>query len=135
MSDNLIQHVAQPHPVCSGNGMGIPDPQIIEFIDIRHEFIKAVHLIYHQYHRFMGTPQHIRYFGIRIHQSLPYIHHKKDYVCGIYGNLGLLPHLGQDNIAAVRLNTSGIYHGKGTVQPCDIRINTIPGDTRRILNN
>ena len=74
--------------------MGISDPQIIKLVDIRHIFVKMIYLIDCQHHRLMGTPEQIRHLGIRIHKPLFYVHHKKDDIRGVNGNLGLLPHLG-----------------------------------------
>ena len=73
--------------------MRIPDSQIVKFIHVRHELIKIIHLVNHQHHRLMGASEHIRHLGIRIHKALLHIHHKKDHVRGINGNLRLLPHL------------------------------------------
>ena len=91
---HFFQHVPQSQLVGRGNGMGLPYAQIIEFIYIRHILFKAVHLVDHQYHRFMGTPEHIRNLGVRVHKSVLYVHQKNNHVCRVNGNLGLGPHLG-----------------------------------------
>ena len=115
--------------------MRITDSKIIEFIDIRHIFIIIVYLINDKHHRLLCTAQHICYLGVRIHKSLMHIHHKDDDICGINGDLRLLPHLGENYVPAVRLNTTGINQGKALIQPGHVRINTVSGNTRSILDN
>ena len=56
-------------------------------------------------------------------------------ICRINGDLRLFPHLGKDDIAALRFNTAGIDQGKLLVQPLDIRVDSVPGYTGRILYN
>ena len=86
--------------------MRITDSKIIEFVDIRHIFIIIVYLINDKHHRLLRTAQHVCHLGIRIHKSLMHIHHEDDDICGINGDLCLLPHLGEDHVLAVRLNTT-----------------------------
>ncbi len=66
-------------------------------------------------------------------KALPHIHDKEDNVRRRDSNLRLLPHLGQDDVTAVRLNTAGIHQGKVHVQPGTVRVNTVSGYSRRIL--
>ena len=95
--------------------MGIANTQIVEFVDIRHILLEAVHLIDHQYHGLVGTAQHVCHLGIRIHQSLLYIHQENDYICSINCNLCLISHLRQDDILALRLDTAGIDQCKTVI--------------------
>ena len=81
----------------------------------------------------MGTSQHVCHLGIRIHKSLLHIHHKDNDIRRVNRHLCLLPHLGQDDVLAVRLDTAGINHGEHMIQPCDICINTVPCNTRGIF--
>ena len=133
--DDLLQHIAKSKLIRRGNGMGLPDSQIVELIYIRHVFLETVHLIDHKDYRLAGTPQHVSYLGIRIHQPVLHIYKEHDHIRRLYGDLRLSPHLGQDDISAVRLDSSGINQGKCLVKPGDIRIDPVPGDTRGILDN
>ena len=135
MGHQRIQHISQSQPGGRRDGDWLSDSQIIEFIDFRHIFVKAVHLVDHKEHRLPGTPQHIRHLGIRVHQSLAHIRHKDDHIRRIYGNLRLLPHLREDDIPGIRLDSAGIYYGKIVIQPGDIGINPVSGNTGRILHN
>ena len=58
VSCHLIEHIADAELSGCGNGVRLSDAEVIEFINIHHVFLDAVHLIYHQNHRLMGTPQH-----------------------------------------------------------------------------
>ena len=133
MAHNFIQHIADPHPVCRRDRPWIANPQIIKFIDIRHVFLEAVHFVYNQNHRLVGTAQHIRHLGICIHQSLLDIYHKQNNICRVNGDLCLLPHLGQNDVPGIRLDTAGINQGKIFIQPRNVRINTVSRNARCIL--
>ena len=135
MGDHLIQHISQSHPVCRGNGMRIPDPQVVKLIYVRHIFIEAVHLVHHKDDRLVRPAEHVRHLGIGVHQSLLHIHHEQDHIRRINGDLRLLPHLGKDDVGAVRLDASRIDQGEHPVQPGHIRIDPVPGDARRILHD
>jgi len=115
--------------------MGITDTQIIEFVNIRHILLETVYFVDYQYHRLMGAAQHVRHLGVSVHQSLLYIHQENDHICRLHGDLCLFTHLGQDHILAVRFDTAGVDQGKCHIQPMDIRINTVSGNTGRIFYN
>ena len=130
-----LQHVTDSQTIHRRDRMGIANTQIVEFVDIRHILLEAVHLIDHQYHGLVGTAQHVCHLGIRIHQSLLYIHQENDHVCSLHSDLCLFPHLGQDHVLAVRLDTSCVDQGKCHIQPVDIRIDTVSGNTGCIFHN
>ena len=73
--------------------MGIANTQIVEFVDIRHILLEAVHLIDHQYHGLVGTAQHVCHLGIRIYQSLFHVYQKNDHIRRLHGDFRLFPHL------------------------------------------
>ena len=88
-----LQHVTDSQTIHRRDRMGIANTQIVEFVDIRHILLEAVHLIDHQYHGLVGTAQHICNFGIRILQALSDIDNKHDHVCSCDRDLCLLSHL------------------------------------------
>ena len=135
MSGHFIQHIANSQSRCRRNRNRIPDSQIIKFIDIRHKFLKIIYFIYYQNDWFLGSSKHIRNFGIGIHQSLTDVCNKYNDICCIDGNLCLLPHLREDHIAALRLNSSRINQCKFLIQPADIGINPVSGNSGSILDN
>ena len=90
--------------------------------------LKAVHLIDRKDHRLPAPSQHICHLGIRIHQPLAHIHQENDHIRRVDGNLRLLSHLGENNILALRLNTSRIYYSEMMVQPLYLRIDPVPGN-------
>ncbi len=80
-----------------------------------------------------GTAEHISDTCIGIYEALTDIRHEDDHICGINGDLRLVTHLGQNDIAAVRLDTAGIDQGKFVVQPLYVRINTVTCYARCVL--
>ena len=133
MGNHLVQKLSETETVCGRYRVRLPDPQIIKLIDVRHIFLEIVHFIDRQNHGFVGTSEHIGHLGIRILQPLFHVHHKDDHIRRIYGNLRLFPHLGQDNVLALRLNAARINQCKIPVKPRDVRVNPVSGDARRVL--
>ena len=128
-----IQHISDTQTGSCRDRHRIPDSQIIELVYIRHKLFKIIHLIDHQHHRFSGTPQHVRHLGVRILQPLAHICNENDHIRRVDGDLSLLPHLGEDHIPAVRLDSAGIDQGKFFIQPGDVRIDPVSCYSRRIL--
>ena len=83
----------------------------------------------------MAAAQHICHLCIRIYKSLLHIGNKHDHIRGINGDLRLLSHLRENDVSAVRLNSTGIDHGKGFIQPGYIRIDSVTGNSRCIFYN
>ena len=48
----------------------LADAEIVEFVYIGHEFLKAVNLVNNEYDRFMGTSKHIRNLHIIINKFI-----------------------------------------------------------------
>ena len=135
MGDHCIQHISQSQSWSSRDRNRISDSQIIKFIYICHILVKIVNLIYNKNNRFSRSSQHICNLGIRVHKALLYICNKYNDICRINCNLCLLPHLWENDISAVRLNSSCIDQGKFSVKPVHICINSVSCHTRRILYN
>ena len=106
--NHLIQQISKSLLIHRRDREWITNSQIIKFIYIRQELLMVVNFIYCQYHRLMGTAQHICYLGIRIHQALLHIYHEQNHICGINGDLSLFSHLGQNDVITVRFDTTGI---------------------------
>ena len=132
---HLIKHIAESQHGRRRNRIRLPDSQVIKFINIRHVFFKAVHFVDNKNHRFPGTAQHVTDLGIRILQPLFHIRDKHNDIGGCNCNFSLLTHLGKNNIPTVRFDSPGINHGKTITVPVHLRINTVPGNARRILHN
>ena len=133
--ENLIQKISDPGTVCRGDRVRIPDSEIIELIDCRFIPLPAVNLIHHKKHRLMASAEHVSDLRVRVDQSLLQICQKQNDIGGIDRNLRLLSHLRKDNITCVRLNTACIDQRKPAVEPFHIRVDPVPGDTRRIFND
>ena len=65
----------------------------------------------------MRSAEHVGDSHVGIHKSCLEIHHKDDDVRHVDRDLRLFPHLGQDDIARVRFDTSGIDQCKIIIQP------------------
>ena len=88
-----VEHIAESQPGGRRYRNRVPDPQIVKLIYIRQIFFKAVHLVHCQDDRLPRSPQHIRHFGVRIHEPLPHIREKDDHIRRVDSDLRLLSHL------------------------------------------
>ncbi len=132
---NLIKKFSKAQSGSCRNRDRIPDSQIIELIYIIPKLLEAVHLVDSKDDGLFGFPKHVSDLRIRVHKSLTDIHDKDDNICGGNGNLRLLPHLGQNDVAAVRFNTSCINQGKIHIQPGTVCIDPVPGNAWCVLYN
>ena len=105
---DLVQHITDAHAVCSRNRNRFSNPEVIKLVYVHHIFLHAVHFVYYKDNRFSASSEHVCHFGIGIYKPLVHVRDKHDHICRINGNLRLLSHLGKNNIAAVRLNSSCI---------------------------
>ena len=135
MRRNFIQQITDTLLIGGRNGKRLPDAKIIELIYIHHVFLVTVYFIDGKHDRLTAAAQHIRHFGIRIHKSLFDIHHKNNDVRSVNRNLRLLTHLAQNNVFTLRFDTARINQGKTHVKPCDIGIDPVARNTRRIFYN
>ena len=132
---DMVQHVAETGTVGGRDGVGIPDAQVIELIDIRHITAGLVNLVDRQDDRLMGPAQHIRHLSVRVGHALPDIHHKDDDIRHFNGQLGLFPHLGQDNVFGIRFYTACIDQCELIIEPAAVRVDPVPGHAGRILHD
>ena len=76
MLHDFFQHISQSKTISSRDRVRIANSKVIEFVHIRHIFLKAVNLIHHQHNRFARTSQHIGDLAIRVNHPLLDIHQK-----------------------------------------------------------
>ena len=135
MADHFIQHIPDSQLISRRNRMGFSNTQVIELIGICHIFFIIVYFVDSKNNRLMRTAEHVCHLPVGIHHPLLYIHHKDDYICRVHSNLRLFTHLGKNHILTVRLNATGIDQCKCPIQPRHICIDSVSGDSRRILYN
>ena len=129
-----IQKVPEIQCIGGRNPDGVPQPQLIEFIDI-HFPLGAVHLVHRQDHGLLRASEEPPHFLVRGSQPCTPIHHKDDDIGLLHGNGGLFPHGGQDMIALIELNAARINHGELMLQPFRIQIDPVPGHPRHIVHD
>ena len=132
---NLIQQITKSQMVHSGYRHGIADSQGIKLIRI-HFLIFTVHFIHAEYHGLSRTPKHSRNRLIILLHTDTGIDDKKNHICLFHGKLRLL----SDTVGYLirfitELNTARVNHGKLTIQPAHVTVNTIPRHTGDIFNN
>ena len=93
MADHFIKHIADPKFGRCRDRDRISDTEIVKLISICHKFLEAVNFVHDEDHRLFRTAEHICDTCICIYESLPYIRHKNDHICGIDRDLCLFTHL------------------------------------------
>ena len=105
------------------------DAEVVETVDIR-EFRRPLYLP--REHRFVGAAEHICHLGIRIHQALGIRDKNTPHPGCINGDLRCSLIWGENDILALRLDSSGINVNLA-IQPFHVRSNTVSGHTGRIF--
>ncbi len=112
MLHKLFTQITEAEHRCAGNRNRITKTEVIEFIHIRHELLKAIHLVNRKNDRLAASSEHVRHLRIGVNKTLAYIHQKHNNIRRSNGNLCLLTHVTKHHVFALRLNTAGIHHGK-----------------------
>ena len=93
-------------------------------------------LIHAEYHGLSRTPKHSRNRLIILLHTDTGIDDKKNHICLFHGKLLLLADtIGYLIRFITKLNTARVNHGKLTIQPAHVTVNTIPRHTGDIFNN
>ena len=132
---DTIQQISGSMSMHRRNGIRIAQPQIIELVNFHRGISQLIALVDGKYNGFSALQQQIGNSAVVCGYAAVHICYQNNYVCTFDGKFRLPPHLRQDFITGIRLNTAGIHHHEGTAPPFTLCINTIPCDTRGILHN
>ena len=113
----------------------IAQTERVEFIHIRIDRTDTVTLVDRKADRLFTAQQHGRNIHIRRGNTGFYIRHHNDHVRRFNGDLSLSAHKFQHFAVGIRLNASGIHNFKFSAVPVTRSVNSVTGNSRRILNN
>ena len=115
--------------------MGVPQPQVIEFVHVRILPAGLVRLVHCQHHRLPGAQQQIGHVLVGGGHAGFHVAHEHNHRGGLDGNLRLLPHEGQNLIVGARLDAAGIYNIKHAVTPLALGVQPVPGHAGGVLHD
>ena len=129
-----IQQVPQVQFIGSGDQVGFPDPQVVEFVGFSFLFGR-IRFVHSQDHRLSGLAQQFGHFHIVGGDARTGVAHEQDHIRFPDGDFRLFPDGNGDGIRVLHLDTAGIHHGEFPVQPFGIGIETVTGHPGSVFNN
>ena len=119
--------------VDGGDGDGIAQTQIIEFIDVRAAAL--VHLVDSQDHRLAAALEHGSHLLIGSGHTGLDVAEEHDDRGVVNGDLGLRTHEGQDLIVRPGLDAAGVDEGELPALPVAFSVDAVPGDAGGVLHD
>ena len=114
---------------------GIPQSQVVELVKVRVRGAGGVHLVHRQHDGLAAAQQHARHLLVGGGEACTDIRQKDDDGGVVNGDLGLIPHEGQDLVVGPGLDAAGVDKGEGPAVPVRLPIDAVPGDARGVLHN
>ena len=121
--------------VDGGDGDGISQAQVVELVVIRVGDSGGVHLVDSQDDGLAAAQQHGRHLLIGGGKAGLDIRQEDDDVGVVNGDLGLIPHKGQDLIIRAGLDAAGVDEGERPAVPVRLPVDAVPGDAGGILHD
>ena len=135
VGDAGIQQVTGAVAVDGGDGDGVAQTQVVELIKIRVHGAGGVHLVHRQDNGLAAFLQHARHLVIRGGETGFDVGDKYDHRGVVDGDLGLLPHEGQDLAVGVGLDAAGVHQGEPPAAPLAFTVDAVPGDAGGVLHD
>ena len=130
-----VQQVPGAVSVDGGDGDGVPQPQVIELIEIRVRGPGGVHLVHRQDDGLPAAQQHGGHLLVRGGEACPNIRQKDNHRGGLDGGLGLVPHELQNLAVRPGLDAAGVHQGEGPAAPVGLPVDAVPGDAGGVLHD
>jgi hypothetical protein len=117
----------------AGNRHDIANAKTVEVIQLHRRFADFITLVDCQNHRLAAAHQHTGNILVLSGNASANFAHHDNTICGINGDLGLFPHMGQQAVVNVGLNAAGINQqekssgetGKRTNSGANFKINLL----------
>ena len=129
-----IEQIAEVHGVRRRNRHGIAKAEVVELVDVRL-LLGRINLVHGQEHGFLRRAQHLADFLIGKRQARTAVDEKEDDVRLLHGDLRLLAHRAQDDIARIEFDASRIDHREFLAEPFGIKVDAVARDARQIIDD
>ena len=129
-----IEQIAEIHDVRSRNRHGIAKAEVVELVDVRL-LLWRIDLVHGQEHGRLRRAQHLADFLIGKRQTCATVNEKEDDVRLLHGDLRLLAHRAQDDIARIEFDASRIDHREFLAEPFGIKVDAVARDARQIIDD
>ena len=132
--DYSVEKISQIEHVGRGNRYRLAQSQLVKIVKVIRQ-PGSIHLVDGQYHFLARLHQHGCHLPVGSCYSVFPVRHEKYHVARVHGQLSLFPHLREDDILAVRFDTTRIYQSKMLAGPLGLSVYPVPGNTRSILHD
>ena len=119
--------------VDGGDGDGIAQTQVVEFIDVRT--LALVHLVHRQHHWLAAPLKHGGHLLIGGGHAGLDVAEEHDDRGVVNGDLGLRTHEGKDLIIRPRLDAAGVDEGELPALPVALPVDPVAGHAGGVLHN
>ena len=130
-----VQQVAGAVAVDGGDGDGVPQPQIVELVEIRVRRAGGVHFVYCQHDGLSAAQQYICHLVVGGGEPRSDVCQKNDDCGGLNGGLGLVPHEFQNQVVGAGLDAAGVDEGELPPVPVGLPVDAVPGNAGGVLHN
>ena len=135
MGTHGIQQVAGAVAVHGRNGHHLIKAEVVELVHLHGGLAHLIALVHGQNDGLVAAAQHVGHVLVGCGQAVAHIHNHNDAVCGVNGDLGLLPHVGQNALGCLGLDAAGIHQQKFVAVPLAVGKNAVAGNARRVLHD
>ena len=121
--------------VDGGDGDGVAQTEIVELVEIGVHRAGGVHLVHRQHDGLAAALEHAGHLLVRGGEAGLDVRDEDDDIGVVDGDLGLLPHEGEDLVVGVGLDTAGVHQTELPAGPLALAVDTVAGDAGGILHN
>lgn len=119
--------------VNGGDSHGVAQTQVVELIEIRVDGAHGVHLVHRQHDGLAAALEHTGYLLVGGSQAGLDIRDEDNDVGVVDGDLGLLPHEGQNLAVCIGLDAAGVHQAEPAAHPLALAVDTVTGDAGGVL--
>ena len=131
--DAFVQQIAGAVAVNGGDSHGVAQTQVVELIEIRVDRAHRVHLVHRQHDGLTAALKHTGHLLVGGSQAGLDIRDEDNDVGVVDGDLGLLPHEGQNLAVCIGLDAAGVHQAEPAAHPLALTVDTVTGDAGGVL--
>ena len=131
----LVQQVPGAVAVEGGDGHGVPQPQVVELVEVRVRRAGGIHLVHCQHNGLAAAQQHGGHLLVRGGEPGLDVGEEDDHVRVAHGDAGLLAHEGEDFAVGAGLDAPGVDEGKFPSVPVGLAVDTVARNAGGVLHD
>ena len=133
--ENGFQEVTGAVSVHGGNRYRVAETEVVELVYFRRRSADAVHLVYGEDYRLAALYQHGGYVAVVGGDSGGDIGDEYDCVGALHCEHCLLPHLREDDVVGLGLDTAGVDEHELLAEPLAAAVDTVAGNAGLVVHD